>query len=93
MASLQFGSYQPNVKSIFYPANTVKEIPIQTLLTPSKELICENLHKNMACESCKILVMNALDELGISPFKVELGEIETKEELSDLEKESEYHNQ
>jgi len=40
----------------------------------------------MACESCKILVMNALDELGISPFKVELGEIETKEELSDLEK-------
>lgn len=42
--------------------------------------------KNMACESCKIVVKDALDELGISPIKVELGEIETKEELSDDEK-------
>ena len=40
----------------------------------------------MACESCKIVVKDALDELGISPIKVELGEIETKEELSDDEK-------
>lgn len=42
--------------------------------------------KNMACESCKIVVKDALDELGISPIKVELGEIETKEELSDDKK-------
>lgn len=38
--------------------------------------------KNMACESCKIVVQDALDELGISPAKVDLGEIETKQELS-----------
>jgi AraC-like DNA-binding protein len=40
----------------------------------------------MACESCKILVRDALDELGITPIKVELGEIETKEDVSDDEK-------
>ena len=40
----------------------------------------------MACESCKILVKDALDELGISTVKVELGEIETKEDVSDDEK-------
>jgi AraC-like DNA-binding protein len=42
--------------------------------------------KNMACESCKILVKDALVELGISPVKVELGEIETREDVSDDEK-------
>lgn len=42
--------------------------------------------RNMACESCKILVKDALDEMGISPVKVELGEIETKEDLSEKEK-------
>lgn len=42
--------------------------------------------KNMACESCKILVKEILDELGISPVKVELGEIETKEDVSDDKK-------
>lgn len=40
----------------------------------------------MACESCKIFVKDALDELGISLVKVELGEIETKEDVSDDEK-------
>ncbi len=39
--------------------------------------------KNMACESCKIVVKEALDELGVSLVKVELGEIETIEDLSD----------
>lgn len=42
--------------------------------------------KNMACESCKAFVKDALDELGISPVKVELGEIETKEDVTDDEK-------
>ncbi len=42
--------------------------------------------KNMACESCKILVKEALNELGISPLKVDLGEIETKDEISDADK-------
>lgn len=42
--------------------------------------------KNMACESCKVVVKNALEELDISPVKVELGEIETKEDISDDKK-------
>lgn len=35
----------------------------------------------MACESCKVFVMNTLEELDISTVKVELGEIETKEDI------------
>ncbi len=42
--------------------------------------------KNMACESCKAVVKDALEELDISTVKVELGEIETKEDLTDVEK-------
>jgi copper chaperone CopZ len=42
--------------------------------------------KNMACESCKVVVKTALNELNITPVKVELGEVETKEELSDADK-------
>lgn len=37
----------------------------------------------MACESCKAFVREALVELEISPAKVELGEIDTPEEISD----------
>ncbi len=40
----------------------------------------------MACESCKVVVKDALEELDISPVKVELGEIETREDLTDEEK-------
>ena len=42
--------------------------------------------KNMACESCKVVVKEALEELDISPVKVELGEIETKENVTDDDK-------
>jgi AraC-like DNA-binding protein len=42
--------------------------------------------KNMACESCKFVVREALEELDILTIKVELGEIETKEEISDEKK-------
>lgn len=42
--------------------------------------------KNMACLSCKEVVKDALEELNITPVKVELGEIETKEAVSDEEK-------
>jgi AraC-like DNA-binding protein len=42
--------------------------------------------KNMACESCKIFVREALDDLGISPVKVELGEIDTNVDVTDEEK-------
>ena len=42
--------------------------------------------RNMACESCKAVVKNALEELDISPVKVELGEIETKKDVTDDEK-------
>ena len=40
----------------------------------------------MAYESCKILVREALIEIGVSPIKVELGEIETKDDVSDDDK-------
>jgi AraC-like DNA-binding protein len=39
----------------------------------------------MACQSCKVVVKEALEELGISA-KVDLGEVDTKEELTDEEK-------
>ncbi len=42
--------------------------------------------KNMACESCKVFVEDALKELDILTVKIELGEIETKEDVSDDEK-------
>ncbi|WP_216746131.1 hypothetical protein [Paucihalobacter ruber] len=34
--------------------------------------------KNMAFESCKLFVLDALEELDIALVKIELGEIETK---------------
>ena len=42
--------------------------------------------KNMACESCKVVVKEALEELDIPMVKVELGEIETTKDISDDEK-------
>jgi AraC-like DNA-binding protein len=42
--------------------------------------------KNMACESCKIFVKEALEELGIPTIKVELGEIETKKDITESNK-------
>lgn len=42
--------------------------------------------KNMACESCKVVVREALEELDIAPVRVELGEIETRQEITDEEK-------
>lgn len=42
--------------------------------------------KNMACESCVIFVKTALEELEIPTVKVDLGEIETKEDISDTDK-------
>lgn len=42
--------------------------------------------KNMACESCKVVVKEALEELDISILKVDLGEVETKEDVTDAEK-------
>jgi AraC-like DNA-binding protein len=40
----------------------------------------------MACESCKVIVREALEELDITPIKVELGEIETREEVTNDQK-------
>ncbi len=40
----------------------------------------------MACESCKAFVKEALEELDITPIKIELGEIETKKDVTDDEK-------
>lgn len=41
----------------------------------------------MACESCKVVVKEALVKLNLHPVKVELGLAEIKEELSDSKKE------
>jgi YesN/AraC family two-component response regulator len=40
----------------------------------------------MACESCKVVVKEALEELNLIPLKVELGEIEIKEDATDKQK-------
>lgn len=42
--------------------------------------------KNMACLSCKVVIQDALEELHIHPIKIELGEVETKEDMTDEEK-------
>ena len=42
--------------------------------------------RNMACLSCKVVVKEALEDLEIQPVKVELGEVETKEDLTENEK-------
>lgn len=38
--------------------------------------------KNMACESCKIVVSDTLKDMGLHPVKVELGEAEITEKIS-----------
>lgn len=40
----------------------------------------------MACESCKVFVKETLEELNIHPVKVELGEITTRETITDDKK-------
>jgi AraC-like DNA-binding protein len=42
--------------------------------------------KNMACESCKFVVQKALAELDILVVKIQLGEIETKLDVTDEDK-------
>lgn len=42
--------------------------------------------KNMACESCKAFVRDACEELDLCAVRVELGEIETKDDISDDDK-------
>ena len=42
--------------------------------------------RNMACESCKVLVKEELVKLGKQPLHVELGEVDVKEKLSEKEK-------
>ena len=42
--------------------------------------------KNMACESCKVVVKNALEQLDLACVKIELGEIETLEDITDNQK-------
>ena len=43
--------------------------------------------RNMACESCKVVVKEALEKLHLHPVKVELGVAEIQEELSESKKE------
>ncbi len=37
--------------------------------------------RNMACESCKVVVKKSLEDLKLHPVKIELGEVVVKEEL------------
>ncbi|MEP7317223.1 MAG: AraC family transcriptional regulator [Panacibacter sp.] len=41
--------------------------------------------RNMACESCKIVVKEELEKLGFKPVKVDLGEVDIEEKLSEKE--------
>jgi len=43
--------------------------------------------RNMACESCKILVKEELQKMGLNPIKVELGEADIKEKISEKKQE------
>ncbi len=43
--------------------------------------------KNMVCDRCKMVVKSELEQLGLHPVTVELGEVELKEELSGEDKE------
>ncbi|MCF6131987.1 helix-turn-helix domain-containing protein [Flavobacterium wongokense] len=42
--------------------------------------------RNMACESCKVVLRDALIKLNIQPVKIELGEAEIKGDLTDAKK-------
>jgi YesN/AraC family two-component response regulator len=42
--------------------------------------------RNMACESCKVVVRQALKHVGVEPLKVELGEAEIKGVISEKKK-------
>lgn len=42
--------------------------------------------RNMACESCKVVVRDALLKIHLHPIKVDLGTAEIKEELSETKK-------
>lgn len=43
--------------------------------------------KNMVCDRCKMVVKSELEQLGLQPLAVELGEVELKEELTAEQKE------
>lgn len=38
--------------------------------------------RNMACESCKVVVRDTLESMHVTPLKVDLGEVEIKEQLT-----------
>jgi YesN/AraC family two-component response regulator len=42
--------------------------------------------RNMACESCKIYIKDVLQDMKLHPLKVELGEVDIKEKLSEEKK-------
>ncbi len=39
--------------------------------------------RNMACESCKVLVKEEIEKMGFHPLRVELGEVDVKEKLTE----------
>ncbi len=56
-------------------------------MNPQKFIIMTIYIRNMACESCKVVVKDALLKLNLHPLKVELGQAEIKEDLTEIKKE------
>ena len=44
--------------------------------------------KNMVCNRCKMVVKSELEQLGLHPLSVELGEVELSQELTETEKQA-----
>jgi YesN/AraC family two-component response regulator len=44
--------------------------------------------KNMVCNRCKMVVKSELEQLGLHPLSVELGEVELNRELTETEKQA-----
>ena len=44
--------------------------------------------KNMVCNRCKMVVKSELEQLGLHPLSVELGEVELSRELTETEKQT-----
>ena len=42
--------------------------------------------KNMVCDRCKMVVKNEIENLGYSLVKVELGEVELNQKITDIQK-------
>ena len=59
---------------------------IRNLIIDIKNQLMKIYIRNMVCQSCKVIVREALDELNIPALKIELGEVELKKNISEADK-------